>query len=283
MLKETISSEQEQSEIIFFDDFSASEVNRSSWNIRITGSIFNREQQAYVDSPETLYIAAGNDASGAENQKALVLHSHYHAGFVTPEGDPFDFISARIDTRDKVEFLYGTVAARIRLPTGEGIWPAFWLTGKSKWPETGELDIMENTGESDWVSAGLHGTGYSGESGLVNRYYLSFDADSSQWHVYSIEWNKDLIVYKLDGRIHYRVNRAFVEFHGKWAFDQPKFLILNLALGGVYPFKCNGAREPYYGLPSRTVEKIKSDRVKMLVDWVKVTKPKNLEQVKFRS
>lgn len=269
---DTIHTEQHTSEIVFFDDFSAEEMNRSFWNARTTGQVFNREQQAYIDSPETLYVAQGDEACGAENEKALVLRSSFRPGLVTPEGDSFDFTSARIDTRDKVEFVYGRVSARIRLSGGAGIWPAFWLVGKSKWPETGEIDIMENTGERDWVSAALHGPGYSGDSGLVNRCYLPSDADITRWHVYSVEWNKDQIIFYLDGVVNYRINKAFVNFHGEWAFDQPKYLILNLAIGGGYPFKCNGVQKPYYGLPAQTVEKIKLGQAKMLVDWIKVTK-----------
>ena len=136
---------------IFFDDFSSPELNRDNWNVFTTGPFFNKEQQAYVDSSETLYIARSEDAEGAENG-ALALHPRYRPGFTTPEGETFDFISGRIHTRNKFDFTFGTAAARIKLPAGSGFWPAFWTLGyQGGWPECGEIDIREYPGETDWV------------------------------------------------------------------------------------------------------------------------------------
>jgi beta-glucanase (GH16 family) len=100
---------------IFFDDFSGSSLDSSKWNVRVTGGTVNNEQQAYVDSSATIYIAEGKEAAGAKNG-ALVIQPRFSAGFTTKEGKKFDFISGRIDTRSKVEFTYGTVAARIKCP-----------------------------------------------------------------------------------------------------------------------------------------------------------------------
>lgn len=155
---------QTNSDILFFDDFTSDELDRSKWNVRITGPIYNQEQQAYVDSAETIYIVSDDPALG-EYHGALIIHPRYRPGFVTPEGKRFDFISGRIDTRGKFDFAYGTAAARIMLPAGAGLWPAFWLLGYDKWPESGEIDVMEYVGEPDWVSAAVHGPGYFGEAG----------------------------------------------------------------------------------------------------------------------
>lgn len=256
--------------VLFFDDFSAKELDRSKWNIRITGNIYNDEQQAYVDSSETIYIASEEQASGATHG-ALVLHPRYRPSFVTPQGDRFDFISGRIDTRDKFDFRYGSAAARIKLPSGPGLWPAFWLLGYGEWPESGEIDVLEYVGERDWVSAAVHGPGYSGEAGLVNKLFFPTDYDATAWHVYSVDWNPDSLVFRVDGSIIYRVTRPMTDFFGPWVFDQNKYLILNFALGGVYPFKTNGLRKPYYGLPEPTVQTIRDDQVKMMVDWIQVS------------
>jgi hypothetical protein len=129
---------------------------------------------------------------------------------------------------------------------------------------------MEYVGEADWVSAAVHGPGYSGEAGLVNKLFFSPPDDATGWHVYSVDWHPDKLIFKVDGVIMYRVTRAMTHFFGPWAFDTPKFLILNLALGGTYPFKTNGVRTPYYGLPESTVQLIKCDQVKVAVDWIKV-------------
>ena len=76
--------------------------------------------------------------------------------------------------------------------------------------------------------------------------------------------------FEVDGRLVYRVTRPITEYFGSWAFDAEKFIVLNLALGGGYPYKVNGVREPYLGLPSETVESIRRGDAKMLVDWIRV-------------
>ena len=257
--------------VIFFDDFSGTELDRSKWNVRITGGTVNNEQQAYVDSSLTISIVHGTASEGAENG-ALMLQPHYSPGFITKEGKKFDFISGRIDSRSKVEFTYGTASARIKLTDGPGLWPAWWALGKGRWPESGEIDIMEYVGEKDWASAAVHGPGYSGETPFVNRLYFPKNKDVTDWHVYAVDWTPDSLVFKYDGVYMFRVTRPMAEHFGKWSFDNDKFLILNFALGGAFPVKINGVKEPYNGLPASTVDLIKNKQSRMLVDWVRVEK-----------
>ncbi len=257
--------------LVFFDDFTAEALDRRAWNVRVTGATVNDEQQAYVDSPDTISVDPDGSALGAHG--ILSLQPRFCPGFRTPEGREFDFISGRIDTREKIQFTYGTVEARIMLAHGAGLWPAFWALGdEAKWPDCGEIDIMENVGEADWVSAALHGPGYAGEMALTNRLYFSPGDEAVQWHTYSVEWSPRSLVFRVDGRMLYRVSRAMVEFHGRWAYDGAKHLILNFALGGTFPFKTNGVRQPYRGLPAETVASVKAGSARMLVDWVKVTR-----------
>ena len=256
-------------EVIFFDDFSGSSLDRSKWNVA-TDVFVNNEQQAYADSAATVYISHGKEAAGAKNG-VLVLEARFHPNYVTKKGT-FDFISGRINTRDKVSFTYGTAAARMKLPAGAGFWPAFWALGNGRWPEIGEIDIMENVGEVDWTGVALHGPGYSGETPLVNKFFFKPGTDITDWHVYSVDWTKDELLFKVDDQLVYRVTRPMVEHYGKWAFDNPKYIIVNLALGGAYPFKTNGVKTPYNGIPESTVELIKSGRAKVLVDWIRITK-----------
>lgn len=255
--------------LIFSDDFSSGQLDRSKWNVRTTGRVVNNEQQAYVDSEETIYLAPGPVDAGVGN-KVLVLHPRYRPGFTTVDGQQFDFISGRIDTREKFSFAYGSASARIKLPTGAGLWPAFWAMGSGTWPDTGEIDVMEYVGEPDWVSSAIHGPGYSGESGLVNKLFFRNGEDATSWHVYSVDWAPNIIVFRVDGVVIYRVTRPMVDFFGTWVFANRKFLILNLALGGVYPFKTNGIRSPYYGIPEETVTKIRDDQVQVMIDWIRV-------------
>lgn len=258
-------------QVVFFDDFSGAELDRTKWNVRITGGTVNNEQQAYVDSALTLGIVHGAASEGAENG-ALVLRPHYSPGFITKEGKKFDFISGRIDSRNKFEFMYGTATARIKLTEGSGLWPAWWVLGAGRWPESGEIDVMEYVGEKDWASAAVHGPGYSGETPFVNRLYLPEQNDVTSWHTYAVDCTPDSLVFKYDGIPMFRVTKPMAEHYGKWAFNNNKFLILNFALGGAYPVKINGMKEPYHGLPGSTVDLIKNNQSKMLVDWVRITR-----------
>ena len=274
---------------IFADEFNAPALDRSRWNVIVTGETYNDEQQAYVDSADTLYIARGSEAAGADGG-ALAIHARYRPG-VTPRRTPdlkaahtpdlkvgptgaarkFDFVSGRIDTRGKAAFAYGLASARMKLPAGSGLWPAFWLLGAGDWPATGEIDVMENVGDPGWISAALHGPGYSGNTPLVQRAPFPKGTDATAWHVYSVDWAKDGLIFKVDEQTIYRVTRKMVEEHGKWAFDNPKFVILNLALGGNYPFAVNKTATPYKGLPAATVQAINDGKAAVLIDWVRVT------------
>jgi beta-glucanase (GH16 family) len=257
--------------VMFFDDFSTSSLETSHWNIRITGSVVNNEQQAYVDSSEVIFIQDQRKETGSDSGGILVIKAQHHPAYTAPDGKQFDFLSARIDTRDKFEFLYGTAAARMKLPHGCGLWPAFWAMGYGNWPENGEIDIMENVGITDWISAGIHGPGYSGEDGLINQYYFSNLEDTTNWHTYSVDWGPQEMLFRVDGKLIYRVTVEMAQFFGTWVFDNPKFLILNLAIGGKYPYKINGVQKPYYGLPEETIRIIDKDRARLLIDWVKVS------------
>jgi hypothetical protein len=131
---------------------------------------------------------------------------------------------------------------------------------------------MEYVGEADWTSVALHGPGYSGETPLVNKVFFKKNFDATQWHVYSVDWTKYGFDFKVDGALIYRATRAMVEHYGKWAYDNPKFLILNLALGGAYPVKTNGVKQPYNGIPESTVQLIRDKKAKFMIDWVKVSR-----------
>ena len=255
---------------IFFDDFSGSALNHTKWNVRITGQTVNNEQQAYVDSAATIYIAKGKDAAGAKNG-ALVIQPRFSPGFITKEGKKFDIISGRIDTRRKVEFTYGTVAARIKMTEGTGFWPAWWILGTGRWPETGEIDIMEFIGQKEWTNAALHGPGYSGNTPFAKRDSFAIKNPVTNWHIYSVDWRADSLMFKVDGNEFYRVTRSMIEKYGKWSYDNAKFLILNFDLGGGYPGGVNKVKEPYFGLPASSVDLIKQGKSKIWIDWVRVT------------
>ncbi len=257
---------------LFFDGFDAPALDRSRWNVRVTGETFgvvNDEQQAYVDSTSVVDVVRG--VAGASGG-ALRLRPQYRPGTETRDGT-FDFTSGRIDTQGKAAFTFGTAAARMRLPAGTGFWPAFWALGDGRWPDTGEIDIMESVGEVDWTGVALHGPGYSGETPLVNKAFFADGTDATDWHVYSVDWTPDGFAFRVDGALVYRATRPMIEHYGAWAFDNPKYLILNLALGGAYPVKTNGVTAPYPGMPQATVDLVRQGRGEVLVDWVLITQP----------
>ncbi|MGC8750414.1 glycoside hydrolase family 16 protein [Hydrotalea sp.] len=256
-----VAQPRQKGKVIFFDDFKSSKLDTSKWNVVVTGFHVNNELQAYVDSNATLYV---------KNNK-LVLQPLYSPGFVTHDGQYFDFISARINTKDKFEFEYGRAEARIQITNGAGLWPAWWILGNDEWPQTGEIDVMENVGDAAWSSAAIHGPGYSGETPFVQRYYYPKNNHATQWHIYAVNWTPDSMVFEYDGKPMYTVTKAMTTKYGPWAFSNKKYLILNFALGGNYPAGVNKVKQPYLGLPEKTVKLIQQKQAKMLVDWVKVT------------
>ena len=170
--------------------------------------------------------------------------------------------SARLITQDKVEFTYGKVAAKIKVPTGQGIWPAFWMLGANidseGWPACGETDIMEKVGGTDEKEQTLHGTihfadsddEYDYDSGSVNiGEYLSDD-----YHIYEIEWSESSIIWKIDGNQFHSVDISDSQYD---EFKEDFFIILNVAVGGNWP-----------GDPDSTTDFPQ----KMLVDWVRIYK-----------
>ncbi|MEO3407999.1 glycoside hydrolase family 16 protein [Mucilaginibacter sp. CAU 1740] len=268
-----IAQKQTKTDTVFFEDFSKPALDRSKWNVEITGHTVNDEQQAYVDSAATIYMVDGK-AEGAVNG-ALVLKALYQPGFTSKEQRKYDFISGRINTRAKMEFTYGSASARMKMAAGAGLWPAFWALGNGKWPDCGEIDIMETVGDSSWVSHALHGPNYFGNTPLAKRVSFPAGIDVTQWHVYTVDWSRESLVFKVDGKVTYTVTKAMVEKYGRWAFDNKKFIILNFALGGGYPGGVNKVTKPYHGLSESTVNKIKAGDAKTYVDWVLVTKTGN--------
>lgn len=169
-----------------------------------------------------------------------------------------EYTSARIVTRDKFEPTYGRVEARILLPIGQGIWPAFWLLGADfesvGWPRCGEIDIMEYRGQEPKIAHGsLHGPGYSGGDAITRRYSLGSGQFNEGFHEFAIEWSADYIEWYIDKQLYLVVRPQDVP--GDWVFNHPFYLILNVAVGGNW-----------VGPPDSTT----SFPQTMLVDWVRV-------------
>ena len=257
--------------IIFADEFNSASLDRSVWNVVGPDFWVNTEQQAYFDSPDTILLRHG--VAGADGG-VLTLRVVFRPGADTHATRGADFISGRIDSRNKFDFQHGRAEARIRMTDAVGFWPAFWLLGYGSWPDSGEIDIMEYVGQRDWTSSALHGPGYSGDTPLAMRHTFSAGTDASEWHTYAVEWSASEIRFEVDGLPFYTVTKPQVEAYGVWRFDNPKYIILNAAIGGGYPNGVNKVTTPYFGVPQATVDKVKAAHVAMDVDWVRVTQVK---------
>lgn len=169
--------------------------------------------------------------------------------------------SGRLVTKGKYSCTYGRIEARIKIPHGQGIWPAFWMMGTNidsvAWPACGEIDIMENIGkEPGTVHGTVHGPGYSGSHGIGGPFTLPGGAQlTGDFHVYGIEWSTNRIDWYIDGQTYFSITPARLPKGAAWAFDQSKFILFNLAVGGGWP-----------GYPDATT----TFPQRMVVDYVRV-------------
>ncbi len=217
-------------ELVWSDEFDGPEIDLSNWNYDIGGWGWgNGEAQYYTDRPENSYIQNGLLVITARQEQ-------YEGSYYT---------SARMKTEDLREFQYGRIEARMRVPEGAGLWPAFWMLGadfdrnpdapiESNWPHVGEIDIMEYVGrDPDLVMGTIHGPGYAGAGGLTKWNRQDFPI-SDDFHTFSIEWDEEGIRWFFDGEMYSDMGRDVVG-NREWVFDKPFFMILNLAAGGTLP------------------------------------------------
>ncbi|MBN1139666.1 MAG: family 16 glycosylhydrolase [Anaerolineae bacterium] len=153
---------------------------------------------------------------------------------------PCEYTSARLLTSNKAEFAYGRIEARLKIPYGQGVWPAWWSLGndigEADWPACGEIDIMENIGsEPATVHGTIHGPGYSGGSGIGGAYNLPTGNLSDAFHTYAIEWEPDLIRWFIDDTNYFTATVDDIPAGMEWVYDHPFYLLLNVAVGGNWP------------------------------------------------
>lgn len=196
----------------------------SKWGYDIGTDWGNAQLEYDTDRPSNVSL----DGSG---HLAITAREEYYMG------QPYT--SARIVTRDRYEPTYGRVEARIKLPVGQGIWPAFWLLGSDfasvGWPECGEIDIMEFLGhETNTIHGTIHGPGYSGGGGIGQSYTLDSGQFNTGFHIFAIEWEEDVIRWYVDTALYQTLTPADLEGN-EWVFDHPFYIILNVAVGGNWP------------------------------------------------
>jgi beta-glucanase (GH16 family) len=207
----------------------------------------NEELEYYTDSPRNaaldgngnLVITAREDSSGGDCWYG-----------------PCRYTSARLITKGRFDQAYGRFEARIKLPRGQGIWPAFWMLGNDigtvGWPASGEIDIMEYLGHEETVVHGsLHGPGLD-----TTDDYTAPHSFADDFHVFAVDWSPTAVTFLVDGHRYARQTRP--PGHAGWKFDHPFFLLLNVAVGGRWP----GSPDETTAFPQR-----------MVVDYVRVYAP----------
>lgn len=218
----------------------------------------NGEAEVYTNSPNNVF----QDGKGNLVIRAIRDASGNYTSARLQTGSP----GASTHTTD-LSWQYGRIEARIKLPFGKGVWPAFWTLGENigtvGWPTSGEIDIMENFGtfnnNASINNGTAHGPGYSGGNGIGKSYTLPFgEKVADDFHLYAVEWSQDSIEWFVDGASYHKVTPASLPQGQKWVFNNPFFILLNLAIGGRNTFL--GSPDPNAPFPPQD----------MLVDYVRV-------------
>lgn len=221
--KQTVTT---MNQLVMQDEFDTNGApNSSLWVYNIgtgTNGWGNNELEYYTDLPQNVKVQDG--MLNITAIKGAYMGSSY--------------TSARISTKGKFQQKYGRVEARIKMPWGKGLWPAFWMIGANSdvvaWPQCGEIDIMEYLGNNPTTVFGtVHGPGYSGANAITKNFTLSNNRFDTDFHIFGIEWGENYINYYVDDVLYNQITPANAS--GEWVFNQPFYIILNLAVGGSLP------------------------------------------------
>jgi len=210
--------------LVLEENFEGGEIDSSLWSFEIgTGENGwgNNELQYYTSRPENVKV---------ENGKLII----------TARKESFEgssYTSARMISKNKFDIKYGRIEARMKMPWGRGLWPAFWMLGDNidevSWPQTGEIDIMEYRGQDpNIVHGSVHGPGYSAGNAITKSFELNNDRLDTGFHTYGIEWNKNYINFYIDDALYNQITPDDVT--GEWVFNKPFFMLLNMAVGGTF-------------------------------------------------
>ncbi|MEP6683966.1 MAG: glycoside hydrolase family 16 protein [Parafilimonas sp.] len=201
-------------QLLWSDEFNESSIDTSAWNFEIDGNGGGNHEQEYYQ-PNNATIENGNLIITAKKETA---GSH-------------NYTSSRMTTQGKKEFLYGRIEARIKIPVGQGFWPAFWMLGSNintvNWPACGETDIMEHINADSLIYGTIHwdNNGHVQDGGNTA-------SSPSEYHVYSVEWDATSIKWFIDSVQYHEAN---ITNNSTEEFHLPFFILLNFAIGGDWP------------------------------------------------
>jgi beta-glucanase (GH16 family) len=246
--------------LVWSDEFNAPDGSRpdaAKWKPEVGGNGWgNHELEYYTDRPQNSFIRNGN----------LVIRA-VKEDFTGADKVTRGYTSARITTQHLFDQAYGRFEARIKIPRGQGMWPAFWLIGNDietvHWPACGEIDIMENIGkEPSTIHGSMHGPGYSGDRAYTSVYKLPGGIKfADDFHVFAIEWEPNVVRFFVDQELYATFTPSRLPAGMKWVFNHPFFIVLNLAVGGDWP-----------GVPNSSTVFPQE----MLVDYVRVYRPSEI-------
>jgi beta-glucanase (GH16 family) len=241
--------------LVWSDEFNGpdgSAPDSSKWTYDLGGKGWgNKELECYTNRLQNAQIQGGN----------LVITAHKEA-FPCSDGVSSSYTSARLKTQGLFTQAYGRFEARIKIPAGQGMWPAFWMLGNditsTGWPKSGEIDIMENIGkEPGTVHGSLHGPSTTSRTSDATAIF-SLPAGQNladAFHLYAVEWEPGVVRFYLDANLYATFTQSRWPAGGAWVFDHPFFIILSVAVGGTWPGSPHGTTQ----FPQQ-----------MLVDYVRV-------------
>ena len=251
--KEIMTEANNEWKLIWEENFEGEQLDPKIWNRQVEpAGRFNEEWQRYTNDEENAYV---------ENGKLVIVAKH--KGDLHEQGN---YTSARLNTAHKQTFKYGKISARIKLPKGNGIWPAFWTLGNNidenggdtPWPFCGEIDILELYGSKDnaVVEANIHYANESGQHEAMGSisYELETGIFADDYHVFKLEWTEKSLKWLVDGKLYHEkdiIGEKYQEFHHE------HFILLNIAVGGLWA----GEPDDSTAFPQ-----------KMMVDWIRYYK-----------
>jgi len=202
--------------LVWSDEFNGTSVDPNNWNFETGNLNVNNEKEYYQAQNAT--VANGNLVITAKNESV----------------GGWPYTSARMNTANKITAKYGRIEARIKMPMGAGLWPAFWMLGTDistvSWPNCGEIDIMEHVNADSLNYGTMHWNSGNGAA----SYGLNIATSPSNYHVYAIEWDANSIKWYVDSTLYCTGNIAN-NINNTAAFQLPFFIVLNLAVAGDFP------------------------------------------------
>jgi beta-glucanase (GH16 family) len=239
-------------QLVWSDEFNGADgsaPDATKWAIQTGGNGWgNNELEYYTARASNVQVSGGN----------LVITA-VKEDYTGPDQVTRHYTSARMQTKGLFSQTYGRIEARIKIPKGQGMWPAFWMLGSdidtNPWPACGEIDIMENIGKEPALLHGsLHGPGYA-PGNVTATYTLPSGGLADDYHLYAVEWEAQQVRFYIDSTLYATFTPTNLPQGSPWEFNKPEFVLLNLAVGGDWPGNPDGTTQ----FPQQ-----------MLVDYVRV-------------